>query len=93
MAKFKRRTIGSVVKARDGGSDYIQIRKDLTEPVVLKAGQSLRLESAEAQSLGVTKALQEGKLSEENARKALERIQKIPVFVRFEIVELTQETA
>jgi hypothetical protein len=39
--KTKRRVVGSVVKARDGGADYIKIREDL----VLKQGQTLRLES------------------------------------------------
>jgi hypothetical protein len=88
MAKFKRRVIGSVLKSKDGGPDYIQIRKDLKEPLVLKAGQSLKLESAKTQQESLEKAVKEGKISAENAAGNFERIGKIPAFVRFEIVEL-----
>ena len=84
--KTKRRVVGSVVKARDGGADYIKIREDL----VLKQGQTLRLESAKQQLESLESAVSAGKLSEEMADKVRDRISKIPDFVRFEIIMLSQ---
>ena len=84
MGKFKRRIIGSVVKDKNGGSDYIKISQD----VLLKQGQSLRLESAKFQRENLEKALLEGKLSPELGDEIVEKINKIPTFVRFQIILL-----
>lgn len=84
--KLKRRVIGSVVKAKEGNGSYIKIRED----VVLKKGQSLRLESAKAQLTSLETAVSAGKLSEEMAEKVRERISKIPSYVMFEIIQLSE---
>jgi hypothetical protein len=87
MAKMNRRVIGSVVKAKDAGKpDYIKVRDD----VVLKKGQVLRLESAKFQLDSLLGAVQAGKVSEDLGEKIKERIEKIPAFVRFEIVMLEE---
>ncbi len=76
-----KRTLGSVVKGRDGKPDYIKIKDD----VVLKKGQILNLESVKNQLESLQKAVAAGKLSAENGEKIKERISKVPDWVRFEI--------
>jgi len=50
----------------------------------------LNLESRESQLNGIELAVENGKLSEENAAKARERVEAIPDFVRFSIVLVTK---
>jgi hypothetical protein len=78
MAKKKRNVVGSVLKSKDGGPDYIK----------MKDGKVYRLESKKAQLESLEGAVSAGKLSEEVAEKVRERINKLPEFVRFEIIEL-----
>ena len=89
MSKIKRRVIGSVCKSKDSGKpDYIKIRED----IVLKKNQSLRLESKKFQLESLESASSQGKVSPELTEKIRDRIDKIPDWVRFEIVALeTQE--
>lgn len=82
MAKKVYKNIGSVVKGRDGKPDYIKISQDVT----LKQGQFLNLESPQAKKASIEKALADGKMSEESAQKALAVVEKIPAFVRFNVV-------
>lgn len=83
MAKSRRRTIASVIKSMDKDKpDYIKVRDD----VVLKKGQYLNLESKAYQLASLDAAVAAGKLSEAGAAMARERMNKIPDFVRFEIV-------
>jgi len=88
MAKWKRRTIGSVVKSKEAGEpDYIKIGDD----VVLKKGDTLRLESKAAQLRNLEEGVQAGRLGEETASKIRERLDRFPEWVRFEIVQLTKQ--
>jgi len=83
MAKAKRSVVGSVCKSKDSGKpDYIKVRDDLT----LRKGQILRLESKKYQLESLQGAVSAGKLSSELGDKIRERIEKIPDWVRFEIV-------
>jgi hypothetical protein len=83
MAKAKRSVVGSVCKSKDSGKpDYIKIRDDMS----LKKGQILRLESKKYQLESLQGAVSAGKLSSELGEKIRERIEKIPDWVRFEIV-------
>jgi hypothetical protein len=84
MAKYNRTTIGSVVKGQDGKPDYIKMNKD----VVLKSGDYLNLESKAMQLKSLDEAVNNGKLSEEVADKIRENVNKIPDFVRFQIVKI-----
>lgn len=70
------RTIGAVQLKKDG-SRVIKINSD----VVLKQGQYVNLETPSAQIEGLTRAMQEGKLTEEWAMKQIERLEKTPDFV------------
>jgi hypothetical protein len=87
MAKKVYKTIGSVVKGKDGKPDYIKISQD----VQLIAGQFITLESAASKKASVEKAVAEGKLSEEKAANAMAAIEKIPAFVRFSLVLASEE--
>ena len=83
MAKTKRSVGGSVCKSKESGKpDYIKIREDLS----LKKGQVLRLESKKFQLESLQGAVSSGKLSSDLGEKIKERIEKIPEWVRFEIV-------
>jgi hypothetical protein len=83
MAKSKRSVVGSVCKSKDAGKpDYIKIRDDMS----LRKGQILRLESKKYQLESLQGAVTAGKLSSELGEKIRERIEKIPDWVRFEIV-------
>lgn len=82
----KRTTVGSVVKPKDGnGTDYIKIANDIT----LKKGDILRLESKDQQLERIDALEQSGKFDAEFAAKLRERAEKIPDFVRFEIIQLS----
>lgn len=83
MAKLKRSVVGSVYKAKEAGKvDYIKMRD---------TGKTYRLESAAYQLKSLEDAVAAGKLSDDVAEKVRERIQKIPEFVRFELVELVEQ--
>jgi len=98
MAKYSRVNAGSVVKAKTKGEmDYIKInpkaKDDLIEALQNmdpEKGMYLNLESRESQLNGIELAVENGKLSEENAAKARERVEAIPDFVRFSIVLVTK---
>lgn len=84
MAKKRSITIGSVVKGKNGKGDYIKISRDVT----LKEGTYLNLESKADQQKRLTESIENGKLSGDFAQKLQDRVNKIPDFVRFEIVKL-----
>jgi hypothetical protein len=88
MAKFKRTVIGSVVKNKDPKKpDYIKVNGAHT----LTDGQYLNLESKKNQLESLEVAIAGGKISGDNAEKAKERINKIPDFVRFQVVAVSKE--
>lgn len=85
--KYARSNIGSICKSKDPTkSDYIQIRKDLKEPLVLNAGDYVQVETKAFQLASLERAVAAGKVSEEVAVKQRERIEKIPDFVRAELI-------
>lgn len=87
MAKYRRTNVGSIVKGKDGGADYIKISKD----IMLKQGDFLNLESKAQQLKSVQEAVSNGKLSGEVAETIMENIEKIPDFVRFSIVRIEKQ--
>jgi predicted translin family RNA/ssDNA-binding protein len=85
---YKRKEIGSVLKSKDASQpDYIKISED----IVLKKGDTLSLESKKSRLAGLEKNIENGKLSGELADKIRESIEKIPDFVRFQIVRITKD--
>ena len=87
MAKYKRVTVGDIVKGKDGKPDYIKVQND----VVLKRGDYLNLESKAQQLKNLDESLSSGRISGEFAEQLRERIEKIPDFVRFQIIRSTKE--
>ena len=88
MSKYKRIEIGAVMKSSEKGKpDYIKISND----VELKKGDYLNLESKQSKIDGINAAVENGKMSAETAEKLLEYANKIPDFVRFQIVKLNKE--
>jgi len=82
MAK-KRMQVGSVCKSKkDGEPDYIKMRD----------GKSYRLESKSYQLKSLEDAVKQGKLTEDIGEQVRERINKIPDWVRFELVEYVEKT-
>jgi|CXWK01.1.fsa_nt_gi hypothetical protein len=87
--KPKRRVIGSVLKSKDNPKQsYFKVGQN---PVTLRPGETLSLESKEEQLASLDRAVEAGKLSPELAEKSRERINKIPDFVRFEVVQKFSE--
>lgn len=82
MGKLKRQVVGSVCKSKDAGKpDYVKMRD----------GKIYRLESATQQLKSLHDAVAAGKLPADVAEKVEERINKIPSWVRFELVELVEQ--
>lgn len=85
--KTKRSVVGSVLKSQKNPKEYyIKFRDD----IVFKKGETIRLESKKQQLESLEGAVAAGKLSEEIAETIRERIEKIPDFVQFELVKLSQ---
>lgn len=86
--KYARTTIGSVVKSQDPSkSNYIKMYlKNTGGSITLTDGQTLSVESKAYQLKSLEAAVAAGKLSEENAEKARERINKIPDFILGEVI-------
>ncbi len=75
----RRQVIGSVVKSKEAGSqDYIKLKE---------TGEYLQLESKAYQLQKLEESLLNGKITPEYAATKRESINKIPDFVRFEIVK------
>lgn len=95
MAKSKRTVVGAVCKSKENGKpDYLVLRGQTAE-TLSKAlmgadkskGLSLKLESKKFQLDSLETAVANGKLSGDLAEKIKsDRIDKIPEWVRFEIV-------
>ena len=83
---WKREVVGKVLKGKEGKGDYIQVARD----VQLKKDEYLNLESKSTQLARIEELVETGKMGAEAAEAARERINKIPDFVRFEIVKVTK---
>ena len=84
---YKRMVIGSIVKGKDGKPDYIKMSKDVS----LKQGDFLNLESKSSQLKSLEAAIADGKLTGEIGESIKDRLEKIPDFVRFEIVKVSKD--
>lgn len=90
MAKTKRRKIGSIVKGRDGKPDYFQayIKDQDGKPgsYVLKDGQFLDLESKAKQLADIKFLVENDKIDADTGKYLTDRVNKIPEYVRFEVI-------
>lgn len=88
---WDRKQIGKIVKKSDDKLRYPGVKEfslKIEQDITLKAGTYLNLEN-KAYKLASLEANKE-KMSEEAYEKAKERIEKIPEFVFFEVIQLTK---
>lgn len=103
MAKWKRLTVGTVVKGKKNeetgvtAPSYIQVSKHQV-PILLemlrKNGDNdfyINLESKKMQQDNLNEADKQGKISGEAFDSVQERINKIPDFVLFQLVKLEKQ--
>ena len=82
MANYK--TIGSVLKSKNTGeTDYIKFSEDVT----FRKGETLSLESAASIVSRAQKQMEDGIISQEEMEKRAARAEKIPLFVRFNLIK------
>ncbi len=94
VSKYKRVTVGSVVKSKDlDKMDYIKINPKIKDDLIdalqnmdPEKGLFLNLESKQSQLESIERAVENGSLTEENAAASRERVEKTPEFIRFSIV-------
>lgn len=92
MSKWSRQQIGKIVKKSEDKQRFPDVKEfslKIEQDITLKAGTYLNLEN-KAFKLASLEA-NKGKMSEENYEKALERINKHPDFVFFEVVKVSKE--
>lgn len=93
MAKWNRVQVGKIVKKSDDKLRYPGVKEfslKIDQDITLKAGTYLNLEN-KAYKLASLEASKD-KMSEENYEKALERINKTPEWVFFEVIALNKES-
>lgn len=92
MANWTRKQIGKVVKKSEDKQRYPNVKEfsiKIDQDITLKAGQYLNLENKafKLASLEANRA----KMGEDNYNKALERIEKTPDWVFFEILQVVKD--
>lgn len=95
MAKTKRVRLGSVIKGKDGKPDCIKVfikdKDGKPGSYVLHDGQYLNLESKQKQEEDLKFLIENKKVNDDTAKYLKEKIEKIPEFVRFEIVAVEKK--
>lgn len=92
MAKWNRTQIGKIVKKSDDKLRYPGVKEfslKIEQDITLKAGTYLNLEN-KAYKLASLEAAKD-KMSEDNYVKAVERINKMPDYVFFEVLKLDKQ--
>lgn len=100
MAKWTRTKVGSIVKGKqevdEDGKPLFKDGKPVMKPDSFKVygnhtlldGQYLNLESKADQLRNLEKGIASGKLTGDIVEKIRDRLNKIPDFVRFEVIKL-----
>lgn len=85
---YKRTKVGSILKSKDTTQpDYFKIDNDIS----LKKGDILNLESKKSKLASLEKNVENGKLGGDLAEKIKGDIEKMPDFVRFEVIKVTKD--
>jgi hypothetical protein len=93
MASWNRQQIGKIVKKSEDRQRFPEVKEfslKIEQDITLKAGSYLNLEN-KAFKLASLEANRD-KMSEENYEKAVERINKMPDFVFFEVIKLDKQS-
>jgi len=80
--KPKREVIAQILKAKEGGKDYVKISKDIT----LEKDSFLRLESKKYQLESLTAAFEAEKINEEYFLEKKAQLDTMPDFVLTQLV-------
>lgn len=87
MAKWNKTVVGSVIKSKDKSKpDYVKFKTNVS----FKEGDTLSLETKAFKLSSLQEGVQAGRLNEELAAKIRETIEKMPDFVRGDLVRLTK---
>lgn len=81
-----RKTIGSVLEGVSKFNGKKEFYVKINEDVVLRKGQSIQLRSKQDQIEGAQAAMEAGKLSPEIVAKIIERLDKYPEYVKFDLI-------
>jgi hypothetical protein len=99
-AKWKRYSVGSICKSQDAAKpDYLKLRGGETAKKLAsvlanandKKGVTLALESKKQQLASLERNVEAGKINGDFAETVRSRIEKIPDYVRFEVVLIEKE--
>jgi hypothetical protein len=86
-----RKKLGQVYKSKDTTkSNYIKVDLQDKGAVTLKHGQYIQVESKAYQLASIARAVEAGKLSEEQGEQAAARANKMPDFVLGELILITE---
>lgn len=89
MAKKQYKQIGAIFKSKEAGKpDYVKIGD---KDVLLKAGSYLNLESKASRIAGIEAAVAAKKMSTETAESLKASANKMPDFIRFNLVQVVEE--
>lgn len=88
-SKYSRRNLGTIYTSKiEGQSDYLQFKLPEGESVTFYNGDKLQVETKSYRLNNIKNSLREGRLAPEVADKLLQNAEKMPDFVRAEIVQL-----
>lgn len=73
--------VGQVMKNKDGTGFYVKFNQDL----VIKKGECMNLEDPKMAIKRLKKMIEDGKIDEDKANYIIEKLEKTPEFVKFEV--------
>lgn len=88
-SKYSRRNVGTIYRSKlDGQSDYLQFKLEDGETLTFNNGDKLQVETRDYRKKNIEKGLREGRLAPDLAEKLSANVNKMPEFVRAEVVQL-----
>lgn len=87
MAKWKKTTVGSILKSKDDTKpNYLKVNLYKQTSITLKHGQSLQVLSKNFKLKDLERLRKEGKLDDDTIDKMQAQAEKMPDFVMAEVV-------
>lgn len=88
MAKYVRTVIGSIIKSKSKEKpDYIKFKTDVS----FKAGDCISVETKSYKLVSLENAYKKGYLNQEMLERLKEKVEKMPEFVRADLVKVTKK--
>lgn len=93
MAKYTRSNVGAIYKSKlDGQSDYLEFQLPPGEVVEFKNGDKLQIESKSYKLKSLEQGHNEGRIKPESYVKMKEYTEKMPEWVRAQVVLLRKNS-